>query len=187
MRSKGIAYLLWACSFFGVCGLHRLYAGKIVTGLIWLFTGGLFFIGQFIDLFLIPSMVDEYNIKHKLLSNEGRQIIININTGTDSKTESKKFIQTEVKETRYDESPNIPLLGKVGKSFFASSSENLMKDLIELASRKNGRISVTDGVLATGRSFEEIEKTLNKMLKSGYVDIDNDPDSGIIIYKFREL
>lgn len=41
--------------FFGFSGLHRLYTGKIFTGLLWFFTYGLFGIGQFIDVILIVT------------------------------------------------------------------------------------------------------------------------------------
>jgi TM2 domain-containing membrane protein YozV len=61
MRTPGVAYLLWLLIFLGFGGIHRIYAGKIITGLIWLFTGGLFLIGQVIDLFLIPSMIERAN------------------------------------------------------------------------------------------------------------------------------
>lgn len=52
-HSKVIGYLLW---IFGFLGSHRFYYGKPITGTIWFFTLGLFFIGWIIDLFLIPSM-----------------------------------------------------------------------------------------------------------------------------------
>lgn len=58
----GIAYILWACGCFGLCGIHRLYLGKIGSGLLYLFTLGLFGFGQLIDLFLIPGMVREKNL-----------------------------------------------------------------------------------------------------------------------------
>ncbi len=41
---------------FGFTGAHRFYYGKPVTGTIWFFTLGLLGIGWLIDLFLIPSM-----------------------------------------------------------------------------------------------------------------------------------
>ena len=66
MRSTGTAYLLWCLGFLAVCGIHRFYAGKPWTGLLWLFTGGLFFIGQIVDLFLIPSMIENSNLKQEL-------------------------------------------------------------------------------------------------------------------------
>ncbi|MDZ8050916.1 MAG: TM2 domain-containing protein [Aulosira sp. ZfuVER01] len=54
------SYLLCAVGFVGIAGLHRLYNGKILTGFLWLFSGGLMGVGQFVDLFLIPRMVEEY-------------------------------------------------------------------------------------------------------------------------------
>ena len=51
-----LGYLLW---IFGFIGAHRFYYGKRITGVIWFFTLGLFFIGWIIDLFLIPSMERE--------------------------------------------------------------------------------------------------------------------------------
>lgn len=55
------AYLLWGLGWFGLCGIHRFYLGKPVSGVIWLLTFGLGFIGQFIDLFFIPDMVAARN------------------------------------------------------------------------------------------------------------------------------
>lgn len=59
MKSKGLAYVLWF--FFGWAGIHRFYVGKVVTGVIYLFTGGLLGFGWFIDLFLLGGYVDTYN------------------------------------------------------------------------------------------------------------------------------
>lgn len=63
MYSSGVAYLLWLAGLVGLCGLHRFYLGRPWTGLLWLFTGGLLFIGQLIDLILIPGMTAQANLK----------------------------------------------------------------------------------------------------------------------------
>lgn len=54
-------YLLWALGLFGVCGLQRFYARKPLSGTLWLLTFGLCFVGQLVDLFLIPELVDQAN------------------------------------------------------------------------------------------------------------------------------
>ncbi len=54
--------------FFGVCGLHRFYVGKIGTGLLWFFTGGFFGIGQLIDVIMIVS--------GQFKDKEGRTLIV---------------------------------------------------------------------------------------------------------------
>ena len=61
MRSTPISYLLWLLGLFGVCGIHRFYNGKWITGLLYLFTFGFLFIGQLIDLILIPLMTSQAN------------------------------------------------------------------------------------------------------------------------------
>lgn len=52
-HSKTIGYLLW---IFGFMGAHRFYFGRRISGIIWLFTGGLFLVGWIVDLFLIPHL-----------------------------------------------------------------------------------------------------------------------------------
>ncbi|MDR2149400.1 MAG: TM2 domain-containing protein [Spirochaetaceae bacterium] len=61
MYSVGIAYLLWFISGFGTLGFHRLYLGKIPSGIVWMLTGGLVGIGSLYDLFTLPSQVRTAN------------------------------------------------------------------------------------------------------------------------------
>ena len=50
---KSLGYVLW---LFGFTGSHRFYYGKPLTGTVYFFTLGLLGIGWLIDIFLIPSM-----------------------------------------------------------------------------------------------------------------------------------
>ena len=61
-HSKVIGYLLW---LFGFLGAHRFYYGKPVTGTIWFFTLGLLGIGWLIDLFLIPGMDRDADLRFR--------------------------------------------------------------------------------------------------------------------------
>jgi TM2 domain-containing membrane protein YozV len=60
-HSTLIGYILW---IFGFMGAHRFYYGRPVTGTIWLLTLGLFFIGWIVDLFLIPGMDRDAELRY---------------------------------------------------------------------------------------------------------------------------
>jgi TM2 domain-containing membrane protein YozV len=47
--------------FLGVFGIHRFYQGKILTGLLYLITGGCFLIGWLYDLLTLNGQLDELN------------------------------------------------------------------------------------------------------------------------------
>jgi len=57
---KTIGYILW---IFGFTGSHRFYFGKSLSGAIYFLTFGLLGIGWLIDLFLIPSMERQAELK----------------------------------------------------------------------------------------------------------------------------
>ena len=61
MYSVGIAYLLWLFSGFGALGFHRFYLRKYPTGIIWMFTGGFFFVGALYDFFTLRRQVEDAN------------------------------------------------------------------------------------------------------------------------------
>ncbi|MGA7878434.1 MAG: TM2 domain-containing protein [Desulfoferrobacter sp.] len=64
-HSKAIGYILW---LFGFTGSHRFYFGRPISGTIYFFTFGLLLIGWIVDLFLIPSLDREANLRFR----EGR-------------------------------------------------------------------------------------------------------------------
>ncbi len=56
--------IAWALlTFGGFLGLHRFYMGRIVSGIIWLLTGGLLTFGWLWDLWNLNEMVTEENLK----------------------------------------------------------------------------------------------------------------------------
>ncbi|WP_353932667.1 NINE protein [Okeanomitos corallinicola TIOX110] len=150
------SYILCAAGFLGFGGLHRLYNGKIGTGLLWFFTLGFFYVGQFVDLLLIPGMIDEYeqNLRLKAgLSPLGLPV-------------NQPVVNTQV---------------------YQPTGHKLMLKLLEAAASRGGFLTVTQGVMATGASFAEVEMVLKDMLQSGYVIMDNDPVTGAVTYHFHEM
>ena len=61
MANNSTAYFLWFFSTFGLCGMHRFYLGKPISGVLYFLTFGLLGMGQVVDLFLIPEMVNHKN------------------------------------------------------------------------------------------------------------------------------
>ncbi|MDY0188959.1 MAG: NINE protein [Syntrophus sp. (in: bacteria)] len=55
-----MGYILW---IFGFTGSDRFYYGKPISGTIYFFTFGLLGIGWILDLFLIPSMAREADLR----------------------------------------------------------------------------------------------------------------------------
>jgi TM2 domain-containing membrane protein YozV len=54
-----VAWIL--LTFLGFFGVHRMYMGKWITGLIYLFTGAVFGLGYLYDLWTLNTQVSEVN------------------------------------------------------------------------------------------------------------------------------
>jgi TM2 domain-containing membrane protein YozV len=54
-----VAWIL--LTFLGVFGIHRFYMGKILTGILWLLTAGLFGIGWLYDFCTLNGQINERN------------------------------------------------------------------------------------------------------------------------------
>ena len=50
-KSKWVSFFL--CLFLGVFGAHKFYEGRVLLGVLYIFTGGLFGIGIIIDLIVL--------------------------------------------------------------------------------------------------------------------------------------
>jgi hypothetical protein len=148
MHSKGVAYLLWLGWPFGLGGLHRFYLGKPISGFFYLITWGFLGIGQIIDLFRMPRLVREENLK---------------------------LLREEASVMGY--APALP----------AAESPNVRQVLLQAASKNDGKLSITQAVMATGRDFGEVQVILDEMVKSGYVGMDHDPSTGHMVYYFPQL
>jgi TM2 domain-containing membrane protein YozV len=79
------------------------------------------------------------------------------------------------------------VLGGATRALPAAEGPNTRQLLLQAAARNDGKLTVTQGVLASGRDFAEVERILDQMVKAGYVGMDNDPATGHIFYYFPQL
>ena len=58
-----VAWIL--LTFLGVLGVHRMYQGKWISGLLYLVTGGLFFLGVLYDFWTLNDQVSVRNAQNR--------------------------------------------------------------------------------------------------------------------------
>lgn len=139
--NSGTAYVLWCLWLIGLGGAHRFYTGHIGTGLIYLFTWGLFGIGQVIDLALIPGMVDRRNVHLRGLqqstgaSNITHQVTLNIG--------------------------DIPQLKQLQATQPISEAQTSpMQKLLKAAKEYGGQLSIAQAAMHTGLEAQEVKQLL---------------------------
>lgn len=165
MKSKGLAYILWFLCAFSICGAQRFYCKRYISGFIYLFTFGFFGIGQFIDLFTIPNMVDEENLKYQALYGY-QNININGNPQVTINVDGRK---SHASKTAYKTTNNKKVSDTI--------------QILQAAKKSGGMVSLSDCVLATGKETAQVKQTLAKMCQDELIEMTNLPDSGAIVYK----
>ena len=155
MKDKTPAYLLWCTCFIGMCGLHRIYLGRYGTGFLYLFTFGLFGIGQALDLFQIGRMVED----------ENNRLLIRQIGGAEALTAGGGPRSLPAKRA-------------------PRTTEELQVSLAQAADQHGGQLTVAQAVAATSRSFKDVDRELNKMVVDGYIEVGNDEETGVLVYTF---
>lgn len=134
-----------------------------MSGLIYLFTFGFLGIGQVLDLFFIPSMVDRRNTYLRGLGGVTPSVnqSITLNLG------------------------EIPQLQQLQAMQYPNSvSPSPMQRLLRAAKESGGTLSLAQAALYTELEPQEVKQLLMEAEKNGLAEISNDPNSGAIRYQF---
>ncbi len=156
------AYILWFLCALGICGGQRFYSGRFVSGLLYLFTFGIFGFGQLLDLIFIPGMVEKRNIYlrglygYQGINSYGPQVML-----------VSDFVSQQSAMDAVSAKPVSPL-----------------HRLLRIAQEQGGTLSMAQVALYTELSPEEVQNLLKEAEKYGYAEICNDPHTGAIRYRF---
>lgn len=165
MRNLGLSYILALVGFFGVAGLHRFYLGKPVTGIIWLLTGGLFWIGTIYDLITMPQQVDEANRKH---------------LGPGQQRAALPYAAGYQQPHYYAPAPT-----PAGPNFKDASVDVELR-VLQLARQQNGRLTTPLVAAELGISMADADKKLGEIAAAGHAEVDV-TDDGVVVYDFPAL
>jgi len=135
MKDKTTAYLLWLAGFVGLCGLHRFYLEKHVSGALYVATLGVCGLGQLFDIFLIGKMVEE---KNRTLTEP--EVLSTINP--QSTAEKIQYLQTPPSQR----TKNPPQQDKIvwDEAINVLKSENILQDGEDVISHFQGNVSQSE-------------------------------------------
>jgi hypothetical protein len=160
------AYLLWLIGF-GTLGIHRFYLGRFGTGLLWLFTGGLFGVGALIDLFYIPAMVRQENLSllyRRVLSGQPGE-------------------PAQPERQRPEPSSEPP---KIMRNVTPPRRESLERVILREARRNRGEVTAAQVALAGEVRLEDAGAALDRLCEKGYAE-KRVRDSGAVLYVIPEF
>ncbi len=70
---------------------------------------------------------------------------------------------------------------------FSGPRRSPQQRLLDAALAEGGTLTVTQAARVTGLDFTAAETLLRDMVAKGYVDVGNEPESGVVVYYFPEL
>lgn len=158
------AYVFWLLCLLGICGGHRFYSGRVFSGLIYLFTFGVFGIGQLVDLAFIPGMVEKRNIYLRGLYGfpgalpQTPYVTLNLGSLSQLQPQSPELV---------DSTPMSPL-----------------HQLLKVAEERGGTLSPAQVALYLRLEPEAVQRLLQEAQKHGYCEVCNDLETGAVRYRF---
>jgi len=106
-------------------------------------------VGQFIDLFLIPTMVREANERYLSRGAEAADLLM----------AGGSIIAAPRRTPR--------------------TTDEFQVALVQAAQENGGRLTIPEAVSSTGRSFKDVKAQLDNMAVNGYIELDSDDSGSI--------
>ena len=163
MYSTFVAYLLWFVGGFGTLGFHRFYLGKLGTGILYFFTGGLGFIGSIYDFFTLPMQVREANLETRYrhaLEHGGTR-------------------DARMEDIRGDFRRSARSVRDIG-------SDSIERIILRTAKKNSGIATPAEVALEADISLDEAKKNLEQLVSKGFAEV-RVSKSGNLVFMFRDF
>ncbi|MEM7588557.1 MAG: TM2 domain-containing protein [Myxococcota bacterium] len=186
MKKLWVSYLL--CLIFP--GMHRIYLDKYFSGVLYFFTLGFFGIGTFIDLLLMPTLVQEANAKYAL-----KMGIISHQAYSHSQGELDPDLQSELQDelsllfipARFRKHlRKLYRISHKANHRVQRQQTNVLQQILRAANRHGGTITAHEVVMETGLMPQKAEQYLDQLLAKGFCTVDAEKN-GCMAYTFRGL
>jgi len=132
--------------------------GKIPTGLLWFFTGGLGMVGSIYDFFTLPGQVREANIR--------RAIYDGVNININNRSSWRNVDDGEVHIVR--------------------EKDSVEHVILKLAKEKKGVLTASDVALAAKISIDEARRDLDALVTKGFAEL-RVRQSGALVYTIPDF
>ena len=163
MYSTTLAYLLWFIGGFGTLGFHRFYLGKFGTGILYLLTGGLGFIGSLYDFFTMPMQVRDANLEMRY------------RRALDSGI-SRDARMDDLRDDFRRETRSVREIG----------GDSIERVILRTAKKNNGLATPAEVALEGNISLDEAKKHLEQLVSRGFAEV-RVSKSGNLVYMFQDF
>jgi predicted transcriptional regulator len=160
LKKVKTAYACWFGWMIGVCGLHRFYMGKIGTGILWTFTGGLFGFGLIYDAITMRQQVKEVN--------------------------EDRYFEKSLEDFEYHRGRNIRSIDEDRYRQHHAERRSMEQIMFQMAKNNKGIVSPAQLALEAQITADEAKAELDEMLSKGYAEL-RVKKSGVIVYAFAEF
>ncbi|GAB6090159.1 TM2 domain-containing protein [Spirochaeta dissipatitropha] len=161
MKSLRTAYIFWLPSLFGLCGLHRFYLGKPLSGLLFLFTFGLYGIGTVYDAIAMTSHVQQARLR------EGIAGRVSLNELFEDPADGRVYTQSYVRQS-------------------STTGQSMEQTILQIAKQSNGYVAASEVALQSGVSMEQASTALDVLTGKGFCELIV-RDNGSLVYYFSDL
>lgn len=160
MYSTALTYLLWFLGGFGALGFHRFYLGKIGTGLLYMFTGGLAGIGCVYDFFTIPMQVRDANVE-------------------------ARYRRALDFGSPYGDGPQVrqEFRREIGKG---SNKDTIERVILRTAKKNSGIATPSEVALDADISLDDAKKNLEQLVSRGFAEVRVNRN-GTLVYVFPDF